>query len=212
MNENKTTSKYIEWDLEKFKSGWPAEWHGKPAKFVAHVPEADSLCRLIFLWEGNIKMLPDTQGNNPYGSICLLAREIDPHPDNKDGLYRDQVGEGWRIKGHDEKPNPGDEVWNGARWLPRTYSELVRHCTYRTRDPLPVTKIPLGPENIILGKTVVRKTDFKARSNLVIGFSSLGIFTPACETAIPWDSLHNDHDISFDHGITWQRAEKAAKP
>ncbi len=27
MNENRTTSKYIEWDLEKFKSGWPAEWH-----------------------------------------------------------------------------------------------------------------------------------------------------------------------------------------
>lgn len=218
MNENKTTEKYIEWDLEKFKAGWPAEWHGYPAKFVAHVPEADSLSRLVFLWKGNIKMLPDTQGNNPYGSICLLARELDPHQCNKDGLYRDQVGEGWRIKGHDEEPKDGDEIWSLSDrvWVKRNkdfgaLSAEYTYRTYRTRDPLSSAKVPLGPEDIILGKTVVRERGSSCEV-LVRAKESYGLWHCTGRPWVDWDDLRNDYEISFDHGITWQKPEKDAKP
>jgi hypothetical protein len=263
-------NKYIEWDLEKFKAGWPAEWQGKPAKFVAHVPEAMEKYRVVFLQGGRMWSVDDG-GLAATERVHLLARELDPHPDNRDGLYRDQIGDGWRIKGHGEPPKEGDEVWwDGEKpeWRQRTKSgALDSRLTYRTRDPLPepmfkvgdrvrhakgdkgqvvrvnpgdadsavrvkwdngtvgtftmdgrwspsvapcITKlttqvVPLGPEDIVLGKTVVRTREGQPEI-LVIGRDEAGIGDAPMR--LSWETLRTRYEISFDHGATWQKAEK----
>jgi hypothetical protein len=265
-----TEKKYIEWDLEKFKAGWPAEWSGSPARFIAHIPDADEYSRLAWLVEGVLYASTDS-GTCMYRSpLRLLERTIDPHPDNKDGLYRDQIGDGWRIKGHGEKLGPADEIWSDGRWGKRDQHKLHpgNTRTYRTRDPLPepafkvgdrvvntqgekgevvkvdpmlgnsavrvryddgtfgtytmdgtvrftdnsaaITKlttrtVPLGPEDIVLGKTVVRPYD-GAPENLA---TSRGVHGIICGvTHFTWQDLRDAAEISHDHGATWQKAEK----
>jgi hypothetical protein len=253
-----TEKKYIEWDLEKFKQGWPAEWSGSPARFIAHIPDADEYSRLAWLVEGVLYASTDS-GTGVYRSpLRLLARELDPHPDNKDGLYRDQIGDGWRIKGHGEPVKPQDQVWHRDKlsWEARTYPAApLCGNTYRTRDPMPepafkvgdrvrhndgeigtviksdskvtvrwsdvpvtydpdgsgfFTKlttrtVPLGPEDIVLGKTVVRACEGQPEI-LVIGRDEAGIGDAPMR--LSWETLRTRYEISFNHGVTWQKAEK----
>jgi hypothetical protein len=258
-------NKYIEWDLEKFKAGWPAEWQAETAKFLMHATEADEDCRLVFLSRGRVWAMSET-GRSVTQVLHLLARELDPHPDNKDGLYKDQIGDGWRIKGHGETASPHDQTWLAGRWLK---GRAVGARTYRTRDPLPaeplfkvgdrvkrrtdgcvgvvnrveekgdcpvvvyfpggpvvsyyaqdgscvhdcekaITKlttrtVPLGPEDIVLGKTVVRTCEGQPEI-LVIGRDEAGIGDAPMR--LSWETLRTRYEISFDHGSTWQKAEK----
>jgi len=263
-----TEKKYREWDLDLFKQGWPAEWVGSPAKFVAHVEDAYEDQCLVFKFIGGTHPWKigavDKHGNDDRHkcSLRLLARELDPHPDNKDGLYRDQIGEGWRIKGHGEATNPQDEWWDEEHggWRRLTGPVVMKGFTYRTRDPLPepmfkvgdrvrhndgeigtviksdgkvtvewpslrdapVTYDPdgcwfftkltthtvnLGPEDIVLGKTVVRVVCGECRY-LVRAANNAGLWFHSDAKQATWEELRGTYEISFDHGTTWQKAEK----
>lgn len=135
--------------------------------------------------------------------------EVDPSPGNVNKLTRRQVGDGFRIPTHDEPRDDRAEYWHRGdkKWVQCAKGSWPHYGAGNTyRVSIAPAMVPLEQSDIVLGKTVVRKL-YTTRCDLVIGTSDLGVFLASRDAVIQWDALR-DHLISFDHGVTWQKAEK----
>ena len=114
---------------------------------------------------------------------------------------------------HDEKPDPRAEFWWGGTWdsdcSPRAGGKYMPNCTYRV--PIAPAMVPLEQSDIVLGKTVVRAKGGRGECEfLVLAKRPEGLW-PASRTdeaCVTWTELRKIYEISFDHGVTWQKAEK----
>jgi len=192
---------------------------GDHGRFIALVPDARPDSVALVKWRNS----PATIGYTQDGRFTLNSSvtvvlppldpldEIDPSPGNVDKLTRRQVGEGKRIPAHDEEPDPRAEYWHGETWdpncSPRARGRYLPNCTYRV--PIAPATVPLEQSDIVLGKTVVRAKGGSGEF-LVIAKRPEGLW-PAGRTGeacVTWAELREVYDISFDHGVTWQKAEK----
>lgn len=61
-------------------------------------------------------------------------------PANADGLTPEQIGEGWRLARHDEKPHLKAQVWRTItqKWWPRSW-----HMVRRPYEPGVTYRVPV---------------------------------------------------------------------
>lgn len=142
---------------------------------------------------------------------------IDPSPGNVDKLRCSQVGEGWRIVEHGEKPDKRAHRWSiaGECWV--AYCDPASggpyHKEYTYRIPIaPVRMVPLSMEDLI-GKPwpLVRETSLPHVIRSVLRVDSHGI-TPSRLGEVVWQLLRESFELSWDHGVTWVKAEKEEQP
>jgi hypothetical protein len=80
--------------------------------------------------------------------------------------------------------------------------------THRTRDPLPARLAPLGPEDFV-GKPwpLVRVLSGSAM-RAILSVEDDCLIVAGRQQPLTWEDLRGFCQLSFDHGATWQTAEK----
>jgi hypothetical protein len=100
-----------------------------------------------------------------------------------------------------------------VRYDDGTFGTYTMEGTVRfTDNSAAITKLttriaPLGPEDIVLGKTVVRVVCGECRY-LVRAANKAGLWFHSDAKQATWEEIRDTHEISHDHGATWKKAEK----
>lgn len=218
-----TTTKYRPFDATKCKPGDPVVLVEdgeikRRGRFIAYVEDAVIDYRALVMWDRADCCRSYTvdgrliENRAPEVFLPLdPLDEIDPSPGNVDKLTRRQVGEGYRIPAHDESAPGNEDIWLplGGYWDRRTVSGAPYACDSTYRVPIAPAMVPLEQSDIVLGKTVVRIKERESRGEfLVIARCHEGLWPAGTGTLLTWAELRNFYKISFDHGDTWQAAEK----
>lgn len=212
---NENAAKLRPFDATKCKPGDPVvSADGEQGRFVAYVPDARPDSTALVKWAAAPASITYTSdGRFAVGSSVTVflppldpLDEVDPSPGNVDKMTRRQVGEGFRIPSPDEPRDDRAEYWDRGdkKWTQCAKGPWLNYGTGNTyRVPIAPAMVPLEQSDIILGKTVVR--DYECR-RLVIAADHSYVNIPDMGY-VSYANLVR-YDISFDHGVTWQKAEK----
>ncbi len=110
-------------------------------------------------------------------------------------------------------PQMGEKyLWNGAV---ATADTDFRNTSYLIVRPIPPVLVPLGPEDVVLGKMLVRSKDWHANIEAcVLMKDRQAIYVLDClpdPVRVHYQEMCNDGWLySNDHGKTWQPCSKPA--
>ena len=204
-------------DARTMKPGDPVvHSDGSPGKFIAYVSEASEPNRALFFLDGRNSVYSYTfdgriaGGESPRIFLPPDPDPVDPSPGNVDKLRKSQVGEGWRIPAHDEKPDRRAKRWSclNERWVDVSEpGRPYRHVTTYLVPVAPIKTVPLEMKDFV-GKPwpLVKGASGTIRAILFVESTELRI--AGIGHAVSWHDLRELYTTSWDHGLTWVEAEK----
>lgn len=184
---------------------------------VEYNPTVDPSVSTVIRWQagGIATCYPDGRYGKGVPPGVFLPHDpdpIDPSPGNVDKLRKSQVGEGWRIVEHGEKPDRRAEWWvmGPAEWRQRgrrageTYKNNI---TYRV--PIaPIRMVPLSMEDFVGKPWPLVRPAGTTQAHQILSVYGGGLGVPFAPQFLSWDKLRELHELSHDHGVTWVKAEK----
>ncbi len=208
-------------DARTMKPGDPVvRKDGTSGRLVAHIPEAHAAYRSVFMFDGNRlpNMYTEDGRVNEGGQHQIFlppdSDPVDPSPGNVDKLRKSQVGEGWRIVEYGEKPDRRAQFWK--RWAaPPAWSSECDPAHGRYYSDIRTYRVPIAPIRMV----PLEMKDFAGKPWPLAknpSTSEVWAITAVTDTTvfngivgwISFANLREYHPVSWDHGVTWVKAEK----
>jgi hypothetical protein len=210
-------------DARTMKPGDPVvRSNGATGTLVAYLPEANPSYQAVMLFPQDGRPTACTYDGRFYPNQeyeVFLPPDpdpVDPSPGNADKLRKSQVGEGWRIPAHDEKPDRRAELWvsKSEKWVVVGEWKSVGYLegiTYRV--PLaPIRVVPLEMKDFVGKPWPLVRVKRGQAIRAIQAVESPGLSLACRRDPISWAELREDCDISYDLGVTWVKAEKEEQP